>query len=92
MGPWANHPSPYLSITYPKYPTMDTRAISPWVGNIDTSSLSNFDARNSTVNGTFFVSGGSRLRVRDSVTGSFSVICFYPVVSQGAVQCGDSFP
>jgi hypothetical protein len=61
-------------------------------GNTDTSSLSNFDARNSTVNGNFFVSGGSRLRVRNTVTGSFSVICFDPVVSQGAVQCGESFP
>lgn len=61
-------------------------------GLIDTSSLSNFDARNSTVNGLFFVSGGSRLRVRDTVTGSFSVVCFDPVVSQGAVQCDESFP
>jgi len=61
-------------------------------GIIDTSSLSNFDARNSSVNGDFYVSGGSRLRVRDTVTGSFSVTCFDPVVSQGAVQCDESFP
>ena len=61
-------------------------------GNIDISSLSNFDARNSTVNGDFIGSGGSRLHVRDTVTGSFSVICFDPVIAQGAVQCDQSFP
>jgi len=61
-------------------------------GNIDISSLSNFDARNSTVNGDIFGSGGSRVHVRDTVAGSFSVICFPPVIAQGAVQCGGSFP
>ncbi len=61
-------------------------------GNIDISSLSNFDARNSTVNGLIFGSGGSRVHVRGSVTGFFSVICFDPVIAQGAVQCGGSFP
>jgi hypothetical protein len=61
-------------------------------GNIDISSLSNFDARNSTVNGNIFGSGGSRLDVRDTVTGSFSVFCMQPVIAQGAIQCGQSFP
>jgi hypothetical protein len=61
-------------------------------GNIDISSLSNFDARNSTVNGLIFGSGGSRVHVRGSVAGFFSVICFDPVIAQGAVQCGGSFP
>jgi len=61
-------------------------------GNIDISSLSNFDARNSIVNGDVFVSGGSRTRMRDSVTGAFSVYCFGPVVVEGAIGCGNSFP
>lgn len=61
-------------------------------GNIDISSLSNFDARNSTVNGDLWGSGGSRLHVRDTVTGFFSVICWDPVIAQGAVQCEQSFP
>ena len=61
-------------------------------GNIDISSLSNFDARNSTVNGDVYVSGGSRTRMRDSVTGAFSVYCFGPVVVEGSIGCGQSFP
>jgi hypothetical protein len=61
-------------------------------GNIDISSLSNFDIRNSTVNGYIFGSGGSRVQVRNGVTGSGTVICYSPVIVQGAVQCGQSLP
>lgn len=62
------------------------------IGNIDISSLSNFDVRNSTINGDIYGSGGSRVHVRNTVTGSGTVICFDPVIVQGAVRCDQSLP
>jgi hypothetical protein len=63
------------------------------IGNMDISALSNFEVRKSTVNGSIFLSGGSRLHVRDKVTGSFTVFCYDDtVIVQGATQCGESFP
>jgi len=62
------------------------------IGNIDITSLSNFDIRNSTVNGDIYGGGGSRVHVRPGVTGSGTVNCDSTAIAQGAVPCFGSLP
>lgn len=61
-------------------------------GNSEITALSNFEARNSSINGIVFGNGGSRVHFRNTVSGSYSLFCSPPVIAQGFVQCGQSFP
>jgi hypothetical protein len=55
------------------------------------SSMSTFDVRTSTINGSVDGSGGSLIRLRGSVTGSGSVNCYSEAIGQG-VLCGGLIP
>ena len=56
------------------------------------SGMSNFDTRTTTINGNIDGSGGSRLALRNSVTGSGYLNCYYPAFAGSSVQCGDPIP
>ena len=54
--------------------------------------LSNFDVRTSTINGNITASGGSRLNLRSSVSGSGSVLCFSESFSSSFILCDGTIP
>lgn len=54
--------------------------------------LSNLDVRNSTFNGDIDATGGSRLHLRNSVTGSGFVSCYTEAFASSSVQCFDFIP
>ena len=60
-------------------------------GGIELSSMSNFEARKSTIDGNIEGSGGSRLALRDTVN-SGSVSCGDATVDLYFNACGQSFP
>ena len=61
-------------------------------GEIYISGLSNFDARNSTLNGNIYGGSGSHLNLRDSVTGSGFISCFNEAFSSNFIACNSFIP
>lgn len=62
------------------------------VGASGISGLSNFDVRNTTINGDVTGSGGSRLQLRSSVRGSGFVSCFSEAFSPSFTGCFEPIP
>ena len=56
------------------------------------SGLSNFDVRTTTINGNIFGSGGARLHLRSSVTGSGFVGCNSEAFASSFTPCGGFLP
>ena len=61
-------------------------------GETFVSGLSNLDVRTSSFHGDVGASGGSRVHLRSSVTGSGDVSCFTEAFASSFVQCGDVIP
>ena len=62
------------------------------VGESFISGLSNYDVRNTSINGNVGASGGSRLQLRSSVRGSGDVFCYTEAFASSFTQCGGSLP
>ena len=62
------------------------------IGSIFISGMSNLEVRTSTINGNINGSSGSRLHLRNSVTGSGFVSCFTNAFATSSIQCGTSIP
>jgi hypothetical protein len=62
------------------------------VGASFISGLSNFDVRNSLLHGNVGASGGSRLNLRSSVSGSGYVNCYSEAFASNAIRCDDLIP
>jgi hypothetical protein len=56
------------------------------------SGLSNLDVRTSTINGNVEADGGSRIHLRNTVTGSGFVSCYSESFASAYVGCSDNIP
>ncbi len=61
-------------------------------GFIAFSGLSNFDVRNSTINGDVSGGSGSRLQLRNTITGSGFVSCGREAFASSSIQCNTTIP
>ncbi len=56
------------------------------------SGLSNFDVRNTTINGDVSGGSGSRLQLRNTITGSGFVSCGREAFASSSIQCNTTIP